>query len=367
MDNGAPATKKLVIKAPLLSKIKEHDLSRVFIGLGAGVDPDGLASQLAMKTIVEYINPDAQVDCFYRGNFDRAQNRTMREVLGLSPKPYGEIQRDVTNNWPYTCWIMVDGNASVMPKGFNEVDFIIDHHERNGEPRIGEDVRLIGSCSAIMWEYLMALNPQLLEGENGAKLATALVIGITTDTIEKTSAKTSALDWQAEGYCGARCDIKTYAAIKNYPRPVYQKDMEMEAWHNKIVEGTVLVTPLGIITKQQKGVISSVAEEFCGQGPVRITLAAAMINGDVYFSIRSFNNSINVDEFIRNTLEANGGGKPGSGAGMISMPKFCKNLPKEMQNEMFKSAFSALCQKTFEFAGDGVRRVEKVGNNEGNS
>lgn len=358
-----PKTTKIVRKeAPLLDDIKKADLTRVFIGLGAGVDPDGLASQLAMKTIVKYINPEAKVDCFYRGDFDRAQNRTMREVLALNPLPYSEFQGDQANqeakwNHPYTTIIMVDGPASVMCHANHGLKphFIIDHHEPAGEAVIGMDVRMIGSCSAILWEYIMALDPEILDGEEGARLATALAIGVCTDTVDKTVPKTSQLDWRAEGYCGARCDIKAYADIKNYPRPSYQKDMEMQAWRDKQIEGTVLVTPLGLLKKQRKGVISSVAEEFCGQGPVRTTLAAGMINGDLHFSFRSFNSSINADDFIKKTLEAFGGAKPGAGAGVISMPKVCKDLPEELQKQMFEAMFKALCQKMFEFAGDGVR------------
>lgn len=346
-----PKTARLKSQS-ILDKIRKADLANVFIGLGACVDPDGLASQLAMKTIVETINPEAKISCYYRGEFDRAQNKTMREVLELSPKPYSEFKDD-----GFTCLIMVDGPASVMPKGVFPT-FIIDHHDQSGDATEASDVRMIGSCSAILWEYLMELNPELLEGEGGAKLATALAIGITTDTEGKTVDKTSRLDWEAEAYCGMRSDIKLYSAIKNYPRPSYQKDIEMQGWANKKIEGTVLVTQLGIMPVARKGAISSVAAEFCGQGPVRTTLVAGMVNGDIHFSFRTLNTSINADEFIKKILTKFGGGKPGAGAGYIQLPGVCKDVPINIQEAIFLAIFNAVAHKTFEYAGDGVRAGE---------
>jgi nanoRNase/pAp phosphatase (c-di-AMP/oligoRNAs hydrolase) len=342
-------TEKLARKAPLLEKIHQADLSRVFIGLGAGVDPDGLACQAAMARIVLDINPDAEIFLYYRGDWDRAQNRTMREVLGLNPKPYSEIK---DNN--YSCAIMVDGNVSCMPPGI-EPNFVIDHHEGTAGGKDGYDVRLIGSCSAIMWEYIMEQNSELLEGEDGAILATALAIGITTDTDGMTAAKTSRLDWEAYSYCGMRGDVKAYAAIKNYPKPAYQKDIETQAWTDKTIEGTVLVTPLGLLTTERKGALSSCSEEFCGQGPVKTTLAAADIDGDIHFSVRTFNSSMNVNDFIKKILTKFGGGKPGAGAGVIKMPEVFKGLPDELREEIFTVLFKAIAHKTFEYCGDGVR------------
>ena len=353
---------ELKTKAPLLEKITQADLTKVFIGLGAGVDPDGLACQSAMDKIIRHIRPEAEIGLFYCGDWDRAQNRTMREILGLSPKPYSEF--NINDGW--TCLIMVDGNISAMPNNIPP-DFVIDHHEGEPGAKIGSDVRLIGSCSAIMWEYIMALEPTLLDANNkedaGSALATALAIGIITDTRGKTAGKVSKLDWEAEAYCGIRCDIKSYTAIINYQKPSYQKDMEYQAWNNKDKEGTVLTTKLGVIPVERKGVISSCAEEFCGQGPIKTTLAAAMINGDIHFSLRTFSASLGVDGFIKSKLTKNGkngfgGGKPGAGAGVIKMPDIFKQVPVEIQKEIFEATYKAISHILFEYVGDGIRSAE---------
>jgi len=342
-------------KAPILDDIRKANLTKVFIGLGAGVDPDGLASQVAMEKIIKSINPAAETHLFYRGDWDRAQNKTMREILSMNPRPYEEF--DANDDW--TCLIMVDGNIAAMPHG-TIPHFVIDHHEGEPGATINSDVRYIGSCSAIMWEYIMATDPTILEGEDGSSLATALAIGVTTDTQGKTVTKTSRLDWEAEAYCGIRCDIKAYSSIMNYQKPSYQKDMETQAWQDKKIEGTALTTRLGVIPVERKGVISSCAEEFCGQGPVKTTLASAMINGDVHFSLRTFSPSFGVDGFIKKRLTKDGkngygGGKPGAGAGVIKMPELCNHVPPEIQKEIFEAIHKAITHTLFEFIGDGVR------------
>lgn len=352
-------------KAPLLEAIKAANLAKVFVGLGAGVDPDGLACQMAMKAIIKEINPEAKVLSYYRGDWDRAQNRTMREVLGLNPKSYKEADICLTEvdgksvtAANYTCAIMVDGNASVMPPNMG-VDFVIDHHDPSPKKaKVGEDIRLIGSCSAIMWEYIMECNPTLLEGEKGAKLATALAIGIATDTENMTVPKTSALDWEAYAYCGTKSDPKLYSAIMNYQRPAYEKDMEMAAWNAKDEEGSVLTTQCGVIPRERKGIISSCAQDFCGRGPIKTTLVGALIDGDVHFSFRTMSASINANDFIQSKLTKHGGGKPGAGAGVIRLPDVFQNLPEDIQLELFLSMWKAISHKTFEYAGDGVRQAK---------
>src|SRR5690606_12051607 len=157
----------------LIDEVKSANLANVAIFSGAGVDPDGLASAWAFKFIVEALGGKA--DCFYRGTFNRPQNKTMREVLGLSF--FKHIDEVDWNNHGYTTIISADGPAEVCPV---RPHFIIDHH-KVGEPGIiGSDVRAVGACSSLALEYI---RPYIdWASERGKLLATALAIGILTDT-----------------------------------------------------------------------------------------------------------------------------------------------------------------------------------------
>ena len=333
-------------KAPLLDEIKKSDLSEVAITLGAGVDPDGLASQMAMKIIIKHLNPDANVSEFYRGDWDRPQNRTMRELMGLDPKPYSDA-----SNKDFTCIICVDGPPSVC---FDEPHFVIDHHKQTGKGG-QSDVRFVGACSSIMWEYCMAAGIDW-STEEGAKLATALLIGIFTDTSEM-EATTSDLDFEAAAFCGTNRDSKLFSGIKNYPKPRYYKDLECQAWGNATIEGTALVTGLGVLPKERKGVVSTLAEEFVGYGAVSTTVVIAMVNGDMAFSVRS--NTVNVDEFIKNVFQY-GGGKTGAGAGTVPMPELLKDdVPESVREDLFQSLYKTIAHKTLKYLGDGARSVSE--------
>ena len=147
----------------LLEKIKSFDISNTAIFSGAGIDPDGLASSEVMRQIVE--RNDGKATVFYRGSFNRPQNKTMRQALGFILKSLDEF----SESDGYTCYISVDGPSSVCPI---KPHFIVDHHEQDESAIEGNDVRIIGSCSAIMWEYAIKDGIEFTT-EEGAKLATA--------------------------------------------------------------------------------------------------------------------------------------------------------------------------------------------------
>ncbi len=319
---------------------------------------------MALKMIVKHLNPEACVYEYYRGDWDRPQNRTMRELMDLDPQPYDIIEvgglqpRGVGIN--FTTVFSVDGPPSVC---FRRPHFVIDHHkqskfdkpDKSEELRPTEsDVRMIGACSSIMWEYCMAAGIDW-DTEEGAKLATALLVGIFTDTHGMEATSTSDLDFEAAAFCGTHRDAKLFAGIQNYPKPRYYKDLECLAWENATIEGTVLVTGLGVLPKERKGVVSSLAEEFVGYGSVSTAVVIAMVNGDMSFSVRSINASINVDEFIQKVFK-HGGGKTGAGAGTIPMPELLKDdVPESVQKDLFQSIYKTIAHKTLKYLGDGAR------------
>lgn len=338
-------------KAPLLVKIANSDLSRVAIIGGAGVDPDGLACVEAMAAIILKFNPNAIVDKFHNGKFDRPQNKTMRELLRLDHKNTSKYEDGF-----YSCMISVDGPADVCP---SQPDFIIDHHPHRGDPKVGEDIRMIGSCSAIMWEYCMEAGIDFTD-ECGAKLATALAIGICTDTKEKTTETTSDLDFEAEAFCGMHRDAKLYNGIKNYPKPHYYGDMYTYGWDKKNpIENMCLVTQLGVIPEERTGVIPDLAEKYAEFAGVATCCVIAMVDGQFDVSVRTTDTTLNVDEFCKSL--GKGGGRRGAGRFRVEMPSAFKDIKDEaLLAEHFKSGYNILLHKILQFTGDGVRSKPKT-------
>lgn len=336
-------------KAPLLKAIYDYDLSRVAIFSGAGVDPDGLASQATMAAIIKKHDENSEITCFYRGSFDRPQNKTMRQALGLNVTSQDKFD-DLHAETPFTCIISVDGPANVcsaLPH------FIIDHHAQKDPATVGNDVRPIGSASAIVWEYAMAAELDF-ESEEGQRLATALAIGILTDTVVGATPNSSDLDFEALAYCLQHKDNKLYNEIQNYPKPGYYNDMYVEGWKNKYQDGTVLVTGLGVVHRARSGVLSYLAEEYASTEGVHTSVVCAIIDGNIEISIRSSNSAINVDEFVKNTF-GSGGGKRGAGKAVIKMPHLLTNLRETHAEKLWEAVREIIIAKTIEAAGDGAQ------------
>lgn len=339
-EEKSTRSQRVTVKAPLLPLIRDANLAKTAIFLGHGVDPDGLASQVIMAAIVERLG--GRPYSFYRGAFNRPQNITMRQVLGLRPQHESEFNPD--DGW--TCIISVDGPSSACPV---QPDFIIDHHEQSGPPKVGADVRFVGATSAIMWEYAIEAGFEF-DDELGSKLATALVIGIKTDTKDGTVDSASPLDYEAQAYCLCKKDNELYKQILKFPKPLYYNDLFVVGWNNKVIEGSVLVTGLGIIPESRGGVISDLAEQFSEVDGIRTTVVVAMVNGSIDISVRSTNSSLDVNEFVQKAFGV-GGGKVGAGRAHIPVSLF-ENLPKELSNELWGTVFEIVKLKALLFAGD---------------
>jgi nanoRNase/pAp phosphatase (c-di-AMP/oligoRNAs hydrolase) len=338
--NEKSISQRVTLKAPLLPFLREADLTKTAVFSGHGVDPDGLSSQAIMGALVEMLGGRSHP--FYRGSFNRPQNITMRQVLGLRPQHESDFNHE--DGW--TCVISVDGPASACP---TIPDFIIDHHEQNEDPKIASDVRFIGATAAIMWEYAMEIGLNF-DDEFGSKLATALCIGIKTDTKDGTIDSASALDYEALAFCLSKKDNELYKQILNFPKPLYYNDLFVVGWKNKTIEGSFLVTGLGIIPESRGGVVSDIAERFSEVDGIRTTVVVAMVNGSIDISVRSTNSSLDVNEFVRKAFGV-GGGKVGAGRALIPISLF-ENLPKDLSLELWDTLYKIVKLKALAFTGD---------------
>lgn len=330
-------------KAPLLGAIKDLDLTKVAIFTGAGVDPDGLACGLVMQAIVEKFG--GQSDIFYRGTFNRPQNKTVREILGLNVKSYSEKDCEI----PYTSCISVDGPGEICPMGMSP-DIIIDHHKPGKPAPSGNDVRQNGSCASILWEYAMETKIDF-STDAGAILATAICIGISTDTNNFREEASTKLDSDAYAYCLNHKDFTSFLAILNYPKPPYYNDMYCYGWENKLKSetGTVLVSGLGPIPEGRSGVISDLAEKYCETDGINTTMVLALVRDEMVGSMRSTNPSHDVDGYLK---DYGGGGKRGAGAFRMKLPGIFDSTDEEDRQRIFDAYFAIIAKKTFSFAGD---------------
>lgn len=331
----------------LLDSILKENLTKVAIFSGAGVDPDGLASQLAMASIIRLNSGTPH--CFYRGSFDHPQNRIMRSELGLTPKSINKF--DPEDDWSLI--ISVDGPAEVCPA---HPHYIIDHHDP-GEPGInGSDVRSTGSASSILWEYAVKAGVDF-ETEEGKKLATSLAIGILTDTRTCAIDAATELDFKALAFCLENKDNNIYKNILNYPKPAYYNNYYVLGWNNKVVEGTVMVTGLGKIPQTRRGVLPYLAEVYTENEEINTAVIVALIDNQIDISVRS-TTPMNLDEFVKVAFNA-GGGKRGAAAAQIALPSMFDQIEEKLVDQWFDIILKIVANQAFLQANDGVRLEDK--------
>ena len=144
--------------------------NRVLIVINA--DPDAMASAMAVKRLLW--RKVASTTITYFNEISRPDNLAMIRVLDLSMLHINDVvERD------YDRFVMVDSQPdhhecfAMFP-----YDVIIDHHPLSCDSAAFNDIRPdYGACSSMMTGYLKAAGVKPSQ-----KLATALLLGIKTDT-----------------------------------------------------------------------------------------------------------------------------------------------------------------------------------------
>ena len=164
-----PTTKEKIKE--LRAMVAETD--RVAILVQDDPDPDGIASAMALRTLLGRNKQTTPIFSF--GAITRPENRAMVHLLEI------QVTRATTDELAaFEKVAMVD----VQPPYFNgrlkHSDIVIDHHPgyTSGNAPF-EDVRVrYGATATILTEYLVTANERISE-----RLATALLYGIKSDTL----------------------------------------------------------------------------------------------------------------------------------------------------------------------------------------
>jgi len=144
--------------------------SRVLIVINA--DPDAIASAMAVKRLLW--RRVSEVTITYFNEISRPDNLAMIRLLEANLIPLAEI-----NDRDFNSFVVVDSQPDHHECfAMFAYDVIIDHHPLSCDVGKFNDIREgYGACSTMMTEYLKAAGVKPSE-----KLATALLLGIKTDT-----------------------------------------------------------------------------------------------------------------------------------------------------------------------------------------
>jgi nanoRNase/pAp phosphatase (c-di-AMP/oligoRNAs hydrolase) len=335
------------LKAELLGISENKNPMHVAVVMHPVPDPDCIGSAYGMKRIVKEWFPDSKVSLVYAGEISHPQNKTMNYVLNLQMTNVEEIEgglksKEDCENFAdaFICVDCVPERCSVPAADYL---FVVDHHKSDTKKAKIKDIRHVGACSSLVWEYMHEIGLELdKSNEEDSNVATALVVGIKTDTADLVTDIVQDLDFEAFKNLIGPMDQRNLAKIINYPIPPYYFELRKRLEEDGQVcsENGVFIGGIGYISPAKRDALPSIAEERARMDGVDTAFILAIVGGNLEVSVRSSGLAIDVDKIIKKIFgKTNGGGKMGAGAARIEMGEFSVQAEDdETQNEAWEFA-----------------------------
>lgn len=278
-------------------------------------DPDAIGSMMGLEWLLSKYEIESVL--FFSGKISHPQNNAMVNLLDPNLKPISEYNPD---DFDFHC--LVDTVPSHAGIGNNKIDFdlVVDHHKEmlNGN-FAGLFINLkAGSACGTIFDMLTNLGHAFEDdNDHDARVATALMVGIATDTDTQMSEDSTEYEFQAWSKL-FNFKVPALKQIVNYRRPKTWVKTEALAVSSAAVHEGVGVVGLGMLTEDNRDMISDMADAMATWEDVNTAIVFAVIDGRrVEGSVRSNNASIPVPDLCKQlggTKFGGGGGKLGKGA-----------------------------------------------------
>lgn len=274
-------------------------------------DPDAIGSMMGLKWIFAKFGITA--DLFYTGAISHPQNRSM---VNLLDPDLLLIDNYLESN--YSLRMAVDcipENAGVPNSKF-KFDVVIDHHKESPKNFDGLYINFkAGSACATI--YSLAEFLKLEFEENDTRVATSMMVGITTDTEFLMSDDCSEYEFNAWSKLFPFRDPLLLKQIINFERPKFWTESKALACSAAVVEDSVGVVGMGMIPSKHRDMIADMADEMVTWEDVNTAIVFAMVDGNrIEGSVRTKASSISVPALCQDLAGkyGKGGGKLGKGA-----------------------------------------------------
>ena len=341
------------------SVIDTKGLCKIAIFTHPSPDPDAIGSQMGLAWLLRKAYENIEVDCYFDGHVSHPQNQRMCNLLDPDLKLCTFCNID-----SYDFKICVDtipAHAS-CPENTN-YDLVVDHHKEipNGTFKgLYLNLKAGSSCSTI---YQMIKSHGLkFEEDNDAdsKVATALLVGIITDTEYQTSDDTIDLDHEAYRDLFEFRNSTALKQITRYKQPrewVQARAVVALKAHDLIKDG-ILIHGIGFITTNNRDLIAAVADEMLSWENVETAVAFAVVDGErIEGSIRSSNAALAVPTLCKE-LGCQYGADCGGGGGKLGKGAYHYSLGScSSDGEMDES----IKDKLWEFVNEReIKRLYKI-------
>lgn len=297
-------------------------LGKTAIFAHPSADPDAIGSMMGLAWLIRKAY-DGEADCFYDGHISHPQNQRMCNLLdpelhiNTSCKPDEYALRACVDTVP----------AHAATAGPVDFDLCIDHHKEvpnGGFKGLFLNLRA-GSCCATVYQLIKAHGLTFEEDNDlDSKVATALMVGIITDTEFQTSDDTT--EYEHDAY-RELFEFRNSTALKQIIRYKHPKEwvqaracVAMKA-HDRIRDG-ILIHGIGFVSANNRDLVAAVADEMLSWENVETSVAFAVIDGDrIEGSVRSGNAAIAVPTLCKEL-----GGQYGGGGGKLNKGAYFYSL-----------------------------------------
>ena len=316
-------------------------------------DSDCIASALGICKLITEWNPEIKCTFLYSGEISHPQNKTMVNVLNITLTDMTEIEKLPE---AFDAFIIVDTIPErCFGKDVKDYNCILtlDHHRNKSKKSKITDIRAVGSTASIVWDYLQQSNVEFKEkdDEDGI-IATALLIGIKTDTSDLVSENVTDLDFKASQNLMGFVNRRYLSAIIDYPIPPYHFELrsQLDQEDNIRSEGAVFVGGIGYLSPTKRDALPTMAEERARVEGIETAFVFGIVGDHIQVSVRSVGVSVDVNSLCQKIFgKQYAGGKMGSGAAKIPLDFLAinANAPADVKEKLWDAVKALMMDKIF--------------------
>ena len=319
-------------------------------------DPDAISSMMALKWLIGKISPVKIVNLMYDGGISHPQNQVMDNLLEPNMIKVDELGSSLDR---YSKFFLVDTVPSNAGTGKNAItfDLVIDHHKEPIEQQTPLYYNIhAGSCAATIYQLIKHHKLEFDEdSEIDKRIATAILVGIATDTEVLCSQETTTIDVQTWSELLTKRDPTVLTRIIKYGRPKLWVETKASIIPKVQINDGLAIVGIGMFDSKHRDLISDIADDIKSWEGVHTAIVFALLDGDtIAGSVRSANSGISVPSLCKtlgSSKKGQGGGKPGKGA--YTYPLGGSSVEDDEEEEIAKATWDLFHTKE-------LQRVQKT-------
>jgi nanoRNase/pAp phosphatase (c-di-AMP/oligoRNAs hydrolase) len=230
--------------------------------------------------------------------------------------------------------------------GSEEFSLIIDHHRampNGGFKGLWINLRN-GSCCGTVFNLIQKCGFEFQDDNTvDSKVATALLVGIATDTDNLLADSCTEYEFEAYWKLFPYRDANVLKQIIRFKRPKFWVDTKAEAVKHAIIgDDGMAVVGIGLLPERHFNLIADMADSMIQWASVETAICFAVVDGEtIVGSVRSVNSSVNVNDLcmVLGGKFGSGGGRDGKGQYRYSFQGLAieEDEDEETKDEMWKT------------------------------